>query len=113
MRHPAQDIRHTTSVPKQFVKSDYIEATLSFSGSTSFGCFRSTSSLHSSAQLPTAGPHPLRDFSQCPRRQTRQVRSTRSNLASHILATSSIASKSWKMRGVIAESGRCDPPGES
>ena len=45
MRHPAQDIRHTTSVPKQFVKSDYIEATLSFSGSTSFGCFRSTSSL--------------------------------------------------------------------
>ena len=45
MRHPAQDIRHTTSVPKQFVKSDYIEATLSFSASTSFRCFRSASSL--------------------------------------------------------------------
>ena len=36
--------------------------------------------------------------------ELRQVRSTRSSLASHdVSATSSIASKNWKMRGVIAE----------
>ena len=30
MRHPAQDIRHTTSVAKQFVESDYIWSNANF-----------------------------------------------------------------------------------
>ena len=78
------------------------ETPVYLSDSISFGSFRSTSSLHSSTQLlaaGAAGPYCLRNVSQCLRRQTRQVRLTRSNLASHVLATDAIGCKSWRMRG--------------
>ena len=77
MRHPAQDIRHTTSVAKQFVERLYSKRPFLFLALLLSGVFG------------------------------QRLRCTRHD----VLATSSIASKSWKMRGVIAEVGRCDPSG--
>ena len=90
MRHPAQGIRHTTSVAKQSVESDCIRSNSFFFWLYFFRVFY-VNVFSAQPALQRAAPHswassPQR-LSQCPRRQTRQVRSTRSNLASHILAT--------------------------